>query len=95
MHTKEQVKAAVKDVPLLSDDQLETNFKCITSQQSGPSKKMYAPLLTAVEKERRKRGVRTISAKPTAVRDTTGKDHTDSAGSAKASDYEAIEISQD
>lgn len=51
MHTPEQIKLAIADLPLLTEDQLIHNWKCANSNGS----KLYKPFLDAIEKELRKR----------------------------------------
>ena len=54
--TTDQVKDTITVLPSLSDEVLVHYMKCALSKQSAAEKKLYAPLLTAIEKERRKRG---------------------------------------
>lgn len=51
MHTPEQIKLAIADLPQLTEDQLVHNWKCAHSSGS----KLYKPFLDAIEKELRKR----------------------------------------
>ena len=51
MHTPEQIKLAIADLHLLTEDQLIHNWKCANSKGS----KLYKPFLDAIEKELRKR----------------------------------------
>ena len=51
MHTPEQIKLAIADLPQLTEDQLIHNWKCANSSGS----KLYKPFLDAIEKELRKR----------------------------------------
>lgn len=51
MHTPEQIKLAIADLHLLTEDQLIFNWKCANSKGS----KLYKPFLDAIEKELRKR----------------------------------------
>lgn len=51
MHTPEQIKLAIADLPQLTEDQLIFNWKCAHSSGS----KLYKPFLDAIEKELRKR----------------------------------------
>lgn len=51
MHTPDQIKAAIKDLPELTIDQLAHNFKCAHSKAD----KAYKPFLDAIERELRKR----------------------------------------
>ena len=51
MHTPEQIKLAIADLHLLTEDQLIFNWKCANSNGS----KLYKPFLDAIEKELRKR----------------------------------------
>ena len=51
MHTPEQIKLAIADLPQLTEDQLIYNWKCANSKGS----KLYKPFLDAIEKELRKR----------------------------------------
>lgn len=51
MHTPEQLKLAIADLHLLTEDQLIHNWKCANSKDS----KLYKPFLDAIEKELRKR----------------------------------------
>jgi len=51
MHTPEQIKLAIADLPQLTEDQLCHNWKCAHSNGS----KLYKPFLDAIEKELRKR----------------------------------------
>ena len=51
MHTPDQIKAAIKDLPELTIDQLCHNWKCAHSNGS----KLYKPFLDAIDRELRKR----------------------------------------
>ena len=51
MHTPEQIKLAIADLHLLTEDQLIFNWKCANSKGS----KLYKPFLDAIDKELRKR----------------------------------------
>ena len=51
MHTPDQIKAAIKDLPELTIDQLVHNWKCAHSKAD----KLYKPFLDAIERELRKR----------------------------------------
>ena len=57
MHTPEQIKLAIADLPQLTEDQLVHNWKCALTQQRSNSSgsKLYKPFLDAIEKELRKR----------------------------------------
>lgn len=57
MHTPEQIKLAIADLPQLTEDQLIHNWKCALTQQRSNSSgsKLYKPFLDAIEKELRKR----------------------------------------
>lgn len=57
MHTPEQIKLAIADLHLLTEDQLIHNWKCALTQQRSDSNgsKLYKPFLDAIEKELRKR----------------------------------------
>lgn len=47
MHTEEQIKSAIKNLPNLTEDELAHNYKCASSTKS----KLYLPFMQAVEKE--------------------------------------------
>ena len=51
MHTPDQIKAAIKDLPELTVEQLAHNFKCAHSKMD----KVYKPFLDAIDRELRKR----------------------------------------
>lgn len=51
MHTPDQIKLAIADLPELTTDQLIHNWKCANSKQS----KLYKPFLEAIDRELRKR----------------------------------------
>lgn len=60
MHTPEQIKLAIADLPQLTEDQLIHNWKCANSKGS----KLYKPFLDAIEKELRKRRKATDEEQP-------------------------------
>ena len=60
MHTPEQIKLAIADLHLLTEDQLIHNWKCAHSSES----KLYKPFLDAIEKELRKRRKVTDNEQP-------------------------------
>lgn len=60
MHTPEQIKLAIADLPQLTEDQLIHNWKCANSSGS----KLYKPFLDAIEKELRKRRKATDDEQP-------------------------------
>ena len=60
MHTPEQIKLAIADLHLLTEDQLIFNWKCANSNGS----KLYKPFLDAIEKELRKRRKVTDNEQP-------------------------------
>ena len=60
MHTPEQIKLAIADLHLLTEDQLIFNWKCANSKGS----KLYKPFLDAIEKELRKRRKVTDDGQP-------------------------------
>ena len=60
MHTPEQIKLAIADLHLLTEDQLIFNWKCANSKGS----KLYKPFLDAIEKELRKRRKATDEEQP-------------------------------
>ena len=60
MHTPEQIKLAIADLHLLTEDQLIFNWKCANSKGS----KLYKPFLDAIEKELRKRRKATDDEQP-------------------------------
>ena len=66
--TEAQIKDTISTLPSLSDDVLVHYYKCASSNDSAKAKKLLAPLMTAIEKERKKRGsASTLSSKPLAV----------------------------
>ena len=50
-HTHDQIAAQIKALPSLKEDQLIHIYKCASSR----AERLYAPLLSAIEKELRKR----------------------------------------
>lgn len=54
-HTPEQVKAEILKLPTFSDDLLIHYWKVISSRSSAAETKLYAPLASAIERERKKR----------------------------------------
>ena len=50
-HTHDQIATQIKALPSLKEDQLIHIYKCASSR----AERLYAPLLSAVEKELRKR----------------------------------------
>lgn len=61
-HTPQQVKETIAKLPDFTSDQLIHYYKVITSKKSAKEKKLYSPLLKAIEKERKSRGTKTISS---------------------------------
>lgn len=62
--TKEQI---LEEIPKLKDytsEQLVHYLKCATSRQKASEKRLLAPFINAIQKERKSRGIKTISAKP-------------------------------
>lgn len=57
-----KVKDTIKNITELSDEQLIHYYKCALSKKLASEKKLYAPLITAIEKERKKRGTTTITS---------------------------------
>lgn len=51
MHTPEQIKLAIKDLPLLSVEELAHCFKCASATKN----KIYKQYMEAIERELRKR----------------------------------------
>ena len=47
MHTEEQIKSAIKNLPNLTEDELAHNYKCASSTKS----KVYHSFMQAIEKE--------------------------------------------
>lgn len=60
--TPEMVKAECLRVEGFSDDQLVHYFKIISSKSTKKEKTLFAPLQKSIEKERKKRGTKTISS---------------------------------
>lgn len=50
-HTHDQIATQIKALPSLKEDQLIHIYKCASSR----AERLYAPLLSAIEKELRKR----------------------------------------
>ena len=50
-HTHDQIATQIKALPSLTEDQLVHTYKCASSR----AERLYAPLLSAIEKELRKR----------------------------------------
>ncbi len=55
MNKEEQVNEVIKDISTYSDEQLVHYFKCVLGKQSASQKALFKPLITAIEKERKKR----------------------------------------
>lgn len=85
--TPEEVKTTISVLDALPDDTLVHYYKCASSADKPAEKKMLAPLKTAIEKERRKRGTASqISSKivqPSAKPTKSGEINPD--------DYEGVE----
>jgi len=82
-HTPEQVKEEIKKLPTFTEEQLVHYTKIISSKQTTAEKKLYEPLMKALLKERKSRGlVSTISS--TIVKPTLPKK---SATTANPDDY--------
>ena len=64
-HTHDQIATQIKALPSLKEDQLVHIYKCASSR----AERLYAPLLSAVEKELRKR--RKIEEPPQEEDETT------------------------
>lgn len=60
---EEQIAHYISTIGEQTDDQLVHAFKIVSSKTSAKDKKLYGPVLTAINKERRKRGTITISSK--------------------------------
>jgi hypothetical protein len=72
MHTPDQIKQTIKHLSELSDDTLVHYLKIVSSKQSKAEKTLYAPLVKAIETERKKRGTAsTISSKPLQAKPST------------------------
>lgn len=53
--TAEQVSYTISLVPSMTDDELIHNWKCCSSRQLASEKKLLAPLVKAIEAERKHR----------------------------------------
>ena len=51
MHTEEQIKEAIKNLPNLTEDELSHNYKCASATKH----KAYHGFMQAIEKELQKR----------------------------------------
>lgn len=51
MHTEEQIKEAIKNLPNLTEDELSHNYKCASATKH----KAYQGFMQAIEKELQKR----------------------------------------
>lgn len=71
MITKETVKNVIDKIDTYTDDELVHMYKCASSVQDSKSKPLVKPLISIIEKERRKRGTaKTISSKITGINET-------------------------
>ena len=63
MDQTELVNHTIKLLPTYSDEQLVHYYKCCLTKQLASEKKLYAPLVTAIEKERKSRGAKLLAEK--------------------------------
>lgn len=56
MEIADLIKQTISTIDTFSDEDLVHYYKCCLTKQSNAEKKLYATLVTAIEKERRKRG---------------------------------------
>ena len=63
MDQTELVNHTIKLLPTYSNEQLVYYYKCCLTKQLASEKKLYAPLVTAIEKERKSRGAKLLAEK--------------------------------
>ena len=86
---KQLIDQTISNITAYPDDELVHMLKCASSTTSAVDKKLFKPLISAIEKERRKRGTAsTISTKiPSLKGEATASKDDKPANGANPDDY--------